>query len=336
MKKILLILIPITLAVVIGIAALIVSKNFASRPNNPIKNLRQTVENHDAENFYKFVDVDKILDSAAEGILTAQINSKVDALAYSTQDYINKYESLKPDFITSAKNYLDQYLATGKIIFQEPLTDAQKFLKNSRVDTCEIKTFTKPKTVDGETHATVEFYNAGMNFYFELDLTLEKVRGTGWRIVNAKGFENYFSGYSRALRKKLEDLNIPVRDQIKEIVNLKGMGAEVSEGDEYGFSKTLKLTFKAEMNFDKPIDSIAGRIIISGKDDTEGVTPFWVDMAGRKPGVQTFDVEKILNPFVREDAEVMKHGLRRNNLRIEITQINFADGTTLKEAEELP
>ena len=68
MKKILLILIPITLAVVIGIAALIVSKNFASRPNNPIKNLRQIISKHDKENFYKFVDVDKILDSAAKEI----------------------------------------------------------------------------------------------------------------------------------------------------------------------------------------------------------------------------------------------------------------------------
>ena len=335
MKKILLILIPITLAVVIGIAALIVSKNVASRPNNPIKNLRQTISKHDSEKFYKIVDVDKILDSAAEGILTAQINSKVDALAYSTQDYVNKYESIKPDFINAAKNYLDEYISTGNINFTPPLTDAQKFLKDSRVNTCEIKTFTKPKNSDGETHATIEFYNAGMNFYFELDLTLEKVGGT-WRITDAKGFENYFFGYSRALRKKLEDLNIPVRDQIKEIFKLQGFSAEVTEGDEYGFSQTLKMTFKAELNFDKPIDSVAGRIIIDGKDDTEGVTPFSVDMRGRSQGVQYFDVEKILNPFVREDVEVMRHGLKRSDLHFEITQINYSDGTTLREVEELP
>ena len=335
MKKILLILIPTFIALAVGIGAFIAVTNSEGRAKNPIKNLRQIISKHDKENFYKFVDVDKILDSAAKEILTAQINSNVDVMAYSTQNYFDTYENLKPDFINSAKNYLDEYLATGKIIYQEPLTPAQKFFKSSAVDSCTIKNFSKLKVEGNEANAKINFYNEKLNFYFEINLTLEKV-DKKWKIVDATGFENFFNDYKHATKKSLEKLNAPIRDKIKEICTLKGFAATVSEGDEYGFSMTLNLTIRADIQSDKKISRISGNIIIEGKDDREGLTPFSVDMIDRENGVQDFNVEKVLNPFVREDAEVMRHGLRRNNLHIEIKQIDFVDGTTLKEFDELP
>ena len=335
MKKLLLILIPITLALIVGVAALIVSTNFGGRSTNPIKILRQAISNHNKEKFYEILEVDAVLDSAAKEILTAQINSTVDALAYSTQDYVKTYENLKPDFVTSAKNYLDEYISTGKIIFNEPLTPAQKFFKSSAVDSCTIKNFSKPKTQNNETHAKINFYNSKLNFYFEIDVTLEKVDKT-WKIINATGFEEYYLEYKRALKKELEKLNAPIRDKISEIYKFKGFSAAISEGDEYGFSQTLKLTIRADIQSDKPISRIIGNIIIAGKDDREGITPFSIDMIGRGNGVQDFNVDKTLNPFVREDVEVMRHGLRKDNLHFEITQIDFIDGTTLKEFTELP
>ena len=335
MKKILLILIPILLAVAVGVGAFIAFAQFDGRSKNPIKNIRQAISKHDAENFYKLIDVDAVLENAAEEILTAQINSDVDALAYSTQDFMNQYENLKPDFINAAKIYLDEYIKTGKINFQPPLNSAQKFFKDSAVTTCTIKSFSKPKFEGDEAHATVDFYNEGMNYYFALELTLEKVDKT-WKVTGAKGFDSYLAGFNRALRKKLEDINAPIRAEIKDICSVKGFSAAIDEGDEYGFSKTLKLTFKADLNFDKPLSKIVGNIVIDGKDGREGLTPFLIDMVGREPGVQTFDINKVLNPFVREDADVMRHGLRKNSLHIEVTQIEFADGSTLKEFSELP
>ena len=335
MKKILLILIPITLAIIAGVVTFIIFNNFGGRSTNPIKILRQAISNHDKEKFHEIVEIDAILDSAAKEILTAQINSNVDVLAYSTKDYVNTYEKLKPDFEDSAKIYIDEYISTGKITFQENLTPAQKFFKDSAIDSCTIKSFSKPKTENNETHAKVNFYNSKLNFYFEIDLTLEKV-GTTWKIVNAHGFEEYFSEYNRAKKKTLEKLNAPIRDKISEIFKFKGFSAAISEGDEYGFSKILKMTIRADIQSDKKISKIYGNIIIQGKDDHEGVTPFSIDMNGMENGVQDFTVDKTLNPFVREDVEVMRHGLRKNNLHFEVTQIDFVDGTTLKEFTELP
>ena len=335
MKKILLILIPILLAAAIGVGAFIAFAQSDGKSKNPLKNIRQSISKHDIENFYKLVDVDAVLNNAAEEILTAQINSNVDALAYSTQDFVNKYENLKPEFLNAAHIYLDEYIKTGKINFQPPFNPAQKFFKDSAVANCAIKSFSKLKIEGDEAHSTVDFYNAGMNFYFALELTLKKV-DKNWKVTSVKGFDSFLSGYNRALRKQLENLNAPIRADIKDIASVKGFSASVTEGDEYGFSKTLKIKFKANIKADKPLSKIVGNILIDGKDDRVGITPFSIDTVGSEAGEQIFEIEKVLNPFVREDADVMRHGLRKNNLHIEITQIEFADGSTLKEFDELP
>ena len=59
-------------------------------------------------------------------------------------------------------------------------------------------------------------------------------------------------------------------------------------------------------------------------------------MIGQPQGVQTFDVKKTLNPFVRADVDAMKHGLRKKDIHIEVTEIIFADGTNLKLLDQLP
>ena len=59
-------------------------------------------------------------------------------------------------------------------------------------------------------------------------------------------------------------------------------------------------------------------------------------MSNRPQGVQTFDVTKTLNPFVRADSNAMKHGFRKKDIHIEVTEVIFADGTNLKQYEQLP
>lgn len=335
MNKILLITIPILLAVAVGVGALIAFSQFDGKSSNPVKNIRRAVSKHDTAALNALIDVDAVLENAAEEILTAQINSKVDVMTYSNQEFTAEYEKLHADFITVAKSAIDEYVKTGKVNFQPPLTDAQKFFKDSEVTKCKIKSFSKPKTEGDETHMTVELFNEGMNFYFALNLKLEKVEKS-WRVIGAKGFESYIAGYNRALRQKLEALNAPIRAKIKESFDVKGFGGSVSEGDEYGFSKLLHLTIKADVKSDKPIYKISGNIILEGREGREGITPFSLDMVGREQGTQTFEVDKILNPFVREDVDVMRHGLRKDMIHIEVTQVEFIDGSTLKQFDSLP
>lgn len=296
---------------------------------------RQAIEAHDVATFKKFVDTDALINQAAAEILAAQINETIAPTAYSMDALKMRYEELKPDFVNSARAAVDEYLATGKVTFPANLTDAQKFLLKSGATTCEIKSVTRPQQEGDVQFSTVIFHNALMNFSFELELELTHDADGNWRITGAKGFDSFYSGYRRALRRKLDSLNAPIIREMEEIFLLKGFKLKISDGDEYGFSQTLELLVTADIKSNRPLAKIVGTITL-GKGERESITPFEIDMAGQSQGVQSFNVTKTLNPFIRADVDAMKHGIKKSDVKIMVMEVIFADGTSLKQLDELP
>ena len=338
MKKVLMIAAPLILiaAVAMGVCNWQAMQKIQTLPAYSLKVIRDSIENHDAETFYKLVDVDKILNIAAEEILTAKINDGVDAMNYSTLELSNAYESQRQDFIDAAKIFLNQYLTTGKINFPAEPTEMQAWFKKSGLATCSIKNYSEPTIIDGVAIVKVYFHNAEMSSSFEVEIQLERISDTEWRVINAKGFEGYFLGYKRGLQLKLQTLNAPIQDKIAETFDVKKFSTEITDGDEYGFSKTLKISVDADFVPEKPVEKIAGRVMLDRRDGNKSYTPFSLRITDDTKGLQTFVIEKVLNPFVKADSDVMKRGLKKTHLKIEVTEIDYTDGTVLKEYEILP
>ena len=326
--------------VLIGVIGIGIHQNlqkFGNKPIHSFKAAHEALTRRDLETFKKYVDTDKIIEVAAEEILTEHINDNISPTAYSMDAIRNTYENqLKPDFIKSARATLDEYISTGKVNFPDNPTAAQKFFSKSGITSCEIKDFTKPHLVGNVMTSSVIFYNSQMKFSFELVLEFEPAEEISWRIVNARGFESYYNGWRRALKIKLNSLNLPISRRMDEIFKVKSFTVKGEEGDEYGFSKTLDITLKAEVYPDKPLDKVIGNVVITDKDGKENFTPFALDVFDVAQGVQTFEVTKTLNPFIRADSDAMKHGLRKKDIRIEVNEIIFTDGTNLKLLDRLP
>lgn len=323
------------LAIGAGVAAYQSWQQMKNRSGNPAVIARQAVDARDLETFKKYVDLDAVLDEAAEEILTEQINSTLSPTAYSMDELQKHYDELKPDFVKSARAAAEEYITAGKVTYPGKLTDAQKFFKESGAASCEIKSITKPQKDGSSRVVTVMFYNRQMKFSFELELELEQVDENDWRITSAKGFENYYGGYRRALKKKLNSLNAPIDRQMDAIFKVKSFSVKNEGSDEYGFSQTLDIALKADVHTEKPLAKVIGNIII-GKGDRESFAPFTIDTFDDKQGTQIFNLTKTLNPFIRADADAMKHGLKKNEIRVEVTEIIFADGTNLKLLDSLP
>ena len=338
MKKILIIAVPLILIAVtaMGVCTWQTTQKLNTLPVHSLKVIRETAENHDAQTFYRLVDAEKILEVAAEEILTAKINDELTSEIYSTLELSNTYENLREDFINSSKTALNEYISTGRINFPEDLTEMQKWLKKTGVGTCHINNYSNPVVHDGVAVSTINLHNREMNFDFEIEVTMQRISETEWRIIDAKGFEGYYLGVKRGLQMKLTSLNAPIQDKIAETFVVKNFSAEMTEGDEYGFSKNLKITLDADFFSDKPVEKIIGRVLIGGRDGNASVTPFTIEITDEENGLQTFEINKVLNPFVKQDSDVMKRGLKKSNLHIEITEIDYLDGTILKEYEKLP
>ena len=338
MKKILTIVLPLVLValVAMGVCSWQAMQKVQTLPGYSMKTILDAAESHDAATFHKLVDSDKIIETAAEEILTAKINSEINSTTYSTLELSNTYENLKQDFIDAAKIALENYILTGNVNLPADSTEMQEWLQKSGVGTCIINNYSKPVVVDGVAHSTINFHNSAMNFDFEIEVTLQRISENEWRIIDAKGFESYFLGVKRALKIKLDSLNAPIKDRIAETFVVKSFSTEITEGDEYGFSQNLKISLDADYFSEKPVEKIIGRVLLDGRDGNAGITPFEIDVTNAESGVQTFEINKTLNPFVKQDSDVMKHGFRKSALHIEITEIDYADGTVLKEFDRLP
>jgi hypothetical protein len=338
MKKILIIAVSLVLIAItaMGVGSWQAMQKVHTLPTYSIKIIRDALENRNAETFYRLVDADKILAIAAEEIVTAKINDDVDAMVYSTLELSESYENLKRDFISSSKIALDNYFATGQIKISDDSTEMQKWLIKSGLSSCYIKNYSEPTVIDGVAHVKVYFHNDEMNFSFEVEISMERISENEWRIFAAKGFDGYYLGVKRGLQMKLDSLNAPIQSKIAETFDVKKFSTEITDGDEYGFSKNLKISLDADYFSDKPIEKIVGRVVIDGHDGNISNTPFSIEMTDEKNGLQTFEINKILNPFVKKDSDVMKHGLKKRELHIEITEIDYLDGTVLKEYDKLP
>ena len=319
----------------LGIGIFYNVQELMNRPGTATQEARKAVAQRDLKKFNQYVDTDKILEQAAEQILTAHINSTVAPTAYSMDELQNRYDELKPEFIAAAHAALNEYISTGRVTFPKNLGTAQKFLKDSGATSCEIKSITKPHLEGHAQYSTVIFYNDALKFNFELELEIKDTPDGGRQIVRAEGFENFYSGYRRALRKKLDSLNAPIGRQMDDIFKIKSFAVKNAGGDEYGFSQTLNLEVKADIKSDKPLAKIIGNVILS-RDDRESVAPFTIDVSDNLQGVQTFNLTKTLNPFKKTDSDAMKHGFRKKDIHLEVTEIIFADGTNLKMLDSLP
>ena len=299
--------------------------------------IRNTISERNVEEFHRLVDVDAILDNAADEILLEKMSE--DKTPYSMQQVADVYNNeVKPDFLNVTKSAIDEYILTGKITLPNPVqTNAQRWLKHSEMASCVIESMSKP-IITGDTATAVAYFrNDALKFSFELKLDLERLeKKGGWKIVGVKGLEDFNKALKRGLAKKLDSLNAPIRSKMDEIIKIKELNARIGEGDEYGFSQTLKIAMKAEVKSSKPLSKIIGHILVDDGEERENTAPFTIDMAYHPQGLQTFNVDKVLNPFVRGDVNIMKHGMRRSQLVAEIDEIIFLDGTNIKALDKLP
>ena len=307
-----------------------------SSPAHSLKLIRMTIADHDWEGFRNYVNVDGIIESAAEDILTEKVEQ--DKEAYSMQQMTENYEEkLKPEFVGAMGKAFADYVSKGRIKFPEDkeLTDTERLIKRAQTGTIHISSISKP-LISGDTATTsIEFYNPELKISFEMEAELER-DGDLWKIKSVTGWKECVKSVERAMTAKLNRLNSPIQQKLNEIMDIKVIQAEIVQGDEYGFSEIMRMNIKADIKSDKPLDKIYGRMKIDVPDGEELFTPFEVDMAFKPQGVQDIAVDKVLNPFVRSDVKIMRRGLRKSAISPQITGVLFRDGTKLELLTELP
>ena len=114
---------------------------FQSEEKNPafaMKNVEIAVANHDKEQFYKFVDIDSVLNSSCDEVLEGLADSDKSMSIEAREAVKNFTQMLKAPLMLSLKSAVDNYIETGKFNASEDL-GVKDILNKTGIDKIEIR-----------------------------------------------------------------------------------------------------------------------------------------------------------------------------------------------------
>lgn len=191
-------------------------------PAFAIKSVEESITNHDRENFYKFVNVDGLLNSSYDEVLEGLADSDK-SISIGARDAVKNFtQILKTPLLNSLKAAIDDYVATGKLNNSENL-GVKEILAKTGINKIEYRGV-KNISIDGENPsvavADIKIFQPELDNEFVLKFVLNQKDNGNWQIVGVQNFRDFVTQIGEVRRVQLEkylsqsDEIISVHDEI--------------------------------------------------------------------------------------------------------------------------
>ncbi len=227
------IFIAVLLVAIIAIGGGFAYVNFHMKtPEYTLNAVKDAVENHDMDEFNKYVDVDNLVSGVADnmmnGIISAQGNLPEDAKAT-----MNSLATMfKAPLIASLNSGLNTYVKTGSWQSGELTQDSQGATINSDMilEQAGLSNLTfegiDSITVDEENktaEAGIKAMQSEINQEFVFNVTLEQQTDGYWKIVSVNNFADFMKvledGRRQYIKKYLEETSMMILDKEKALAD---------------------------------------------------------------------------------------------------------------------
>lgn len=189
----------------------------------------------------------------------------------------------------------------------------------------EIALIFAPKTLGGEQ--------------LELHLNLEKVTPSDskpvWKIVGISNLPAFYQRLDALKAARLEALNAPIRKAIEESIHVTD-SSKSSGVSEWGIGKGVMLRLAYENTSARPITALGATVQIIDADGTLLREVTLTDSDTLTPGATAEKAWPMtINPLSKNDGRIFDAGENDLTLKVSVTKVQFADGTTLKLYQNL-
>ena len=176
-------------------------------PEFAIKTIQQSVEEHDAKTFNRFVNVDSVLDSSYEGIIDGLTSSK-STLTPDAKDTIRDFtEMLRAPLMLSFKSAIDSYVATGDLRAEENI-GVVELLEKTGLNDAEIRDVKNIQVKDAdknEAFADLIIYQPDLEREFAIQLILSRTADGQWQVSRVQNFRDYVEEVNLARQAQLDE-----------------------------------------------------------------------------------------------------------------------------------
>lgn len=185
------------------------------KPEYAVQIAEQAIANHDKNYFYKFVNVDSVLDNSYEGIVDSLTDSDKTMTAEAREAVKDFTQMLKAPLILSLKTAIDSYIENGSFYAQSN-AGISEILSRTGIDQIEYRGIDSVAiSPNDETEATakIRIYQPELAQEFIIEAILNRGNDGNWQIVRLENFQTFVNSIGQVRRTQLDKY----LDQIAEI-----------------------------------------------------------------------------------------------------------------------
>ena len=194
-------------AVIVGGGAYWYSNIDKGKPEYAVQIAEKAIAEHDREYFYRFVDVDSLLNENYGSLIDGLTDSER-VLNDDTKDALKNFtEILKTPLLNSLKSAIDSYVATGDFNAQNNV-GVQELLTRTGIDKIIYRGLdgvdVNPAN-ENEATARIRIYQPELPREFILEVELSRRDNGEWKIVRLKNFQEFVNTLTSTRRSQLDN-----------------------------------------------------------------------------------------------------------------------------------
>lgn len=194
-------------AILIGGGAYLYSSTDKNKPEYAVKIAEQAVASHDREDFYRFVDVDSLLNDSYGSLIDGMTDSDR-VLTDDAKETIKDFtEILKTPLLTSLKAAIDSYVTTGDFNAQNH-AGVQELLTRTGLDKIIYRGLdgidVNPANANAAI-ARIRIYQPELSREFILETELSRGDDGNWKIVRFRNFQEFVNTLTEIRRTQLDN-----------------------------------------------------------------------------------------------------------------------------------
>lgn len=338
MKKI---IVSIVILIILVCSAVFCYKYWKATPEYAFIQIKKSIENHDRNLFYDYVDVDSLVKRAVD-VLLQEMNEKTPASSSNEWEQLGAslasglVSMMKPKLIEMAKDQIDQLIEARSDISQKESQSKSSAANGSETpidkinfDLTKFGGFDlKEKIKEGKiTIALIQVQHALYGIPLEIRLKFRETDKGHLQIAEIENLADIFNTLEKAGHDWKVTQNKPIRDRLDSTVQMAGL-TKRNLSDSWGIEKKVVFTLKAKNVSQGSISEWHGKIVFSNSDGNEVITvPIKATHDKFIPNTEqelVFQVE--INPFISEQAAIWEADYSKLTGNLRIDKAYFIDG----------
>lgn len=314
---------------------------FIKTPAYSIKIIQESIQKHDVATFEKHVDLDTLYNKGFDDFIAAQAKLSQDDIL-NNPFAMGFIQMMKPGVVAQLKAETIADVKGENTDNNTANTEQKQMAKNieekANVKGLDIRDISVISKENGSADVAITIHHYKLDKNFDIKVKMNQLDDGTWKLKEITNLTSFIIEVENATKAKLAELNKPIKEKLsKSVILANGRMSLSTDNNPFFASHWLEIDTKLQNQTDKDISSINFNIILTGPNQENLLTKAFTAKGQVSPNNIISRYYKVdLNPFIEKDAAIIKSDFPKTSWNIEVTAVEYADGTKLEYLTELP